>query len=99
MKKQVKKLIEQAIGQCGEKMHDVKKHLAMALREVQKDDAKEKKKSSSIHQQWTLNLQTGSLQNLNWEQAKSVIGQIDGMISDESKRLEPRESAAEFLLD
>lgn len=98
MKKHVKKLIERAIEQCGPKMHDVRRHLTLALVEVQKEESKDSKKSPSIHQQWTLDLQTGTLRNLSRGQAAAALGRIEGMISDESKKLEPKEGPSEFLL-
>ena len=98
MKKHVKKLIEQAIDQCGANMHDVRKHLSMALVEIQKEELKVEKNKSPARQ-WTLNLQTGTLQNLNWEQTKKAMRRIDGMIADESKSLKPKESPGEFLLE
>jgi len=99
VKKHVKKLIEQAMEQCGAKMHDVKRHLSLALAEVQREESKEAKKSPSIHQQWTLDFQTGTLRSLSRGQAEAALGRIEGMISDESKKLEPKDGPSEFFID
>ncbi len=83
----IEKIIKQGLEYCGSSFKDVRYFLIKALEELKKEKRKNKKEKKESFQNWKLDTKTNSLINLNFNQRKNIMGNIEKMISDENEKL------------
>lgn len=89
----IERIIRQAISECeSSSLIEVKKLLSKSIVELNKTkNKKAKKESLTPLQKWQLDTSTGTLQNLNSNQMKNIIGKIEKIISNESEKFKDNE--------